>query len=47
MGISFVYVIQRLEERLIVEVNIDQDIALREFQCCGAANPKTHSVGKE
>jgi hypothetical protein len=36
-----------LEERLIVEMNIDQNIALREFQCCGAAKPKTHSNGKK
>jgi hypothetical protein len=46
MGISFVVPIQLLEESLIVEMNIDQFVALREFQCCGAANPETHSKSK-
>jgi hypothetical protein len=36
-----------LEESLIVEMNIGQDSAVREFQCCGAAKPKTHGKGKK
>jgi hypothetical protein len=42
MVISFVVPIQLLEESLIVEMNIEQDIAVRQFQCCGAAKLKMH-----
>jgi hypothetical protein len=43
MGISFVVTIQPLEESLIVEMNIVDFVALRQFQWCGAANPKMHN----
>jgi hypothetical protein len=46
MGISFVVTIQPLEGSLIVEMNIEHSIAVRQFQCCGAANTKVHSKGK-
>lgn len=46
MGISFVVPIQPLEESLIVEMNIGQFIAVRQFQCCGAASLKMHSKSK-
>jgi hypothetical protein len=39
--------IQFLDENLIVEMNIGQDFAMQKFQCCGAANPKAHSLGKK
>jgi len=47
MVFSFVVSIQLLEESLIVEMNIGQNTAVREFQCCGAAKLKTHGKGKE
>jgi hypothetical protein len=39
--------IQPLEESLIVEMNIEGNIAVREFQCCGAAKRKTHGKSKK
>jgi hypothetical protein len=42
MDISFVYPIQPLKEGLIVEMNIDENNAVRQSKCCGAANPKMH-----
>jgi hypothetical protein len=47
MVFSFVVPIQLLEESLIVEMNIGQYSAVREFQCCGAAKLKTHGTGKK
>jgi hypothetical protein len=47
MVISFEVPIQPLDESLIVEMNIEQDIAVRQSNCCGAANPKTHGISKE
>jgi hypothetical protein len=47
MGISFVVTIQLLEESLIVEMNIEQIIALQQFQWCDAARPKTHDKNKD
>jgi hypothetical protein len=32
---------------LIVEMNIGQSLSFRNFQCCGAAKPKTHGAGKD
>jgi hypothetical protein len=45
MVFSFVVTIQPLEESLIVEMNIEQNIAVQQFQCCDAAKPKTHGEG--
>jgi hypothetical protein len=47
MGNLLVSTIQLLEERLIVEMNIERNIAMQKFLCCGAANPKTHGIGKK
>jgi len=47
MVFSFVVPIQPLEESLIVEMNIGQDDAVREFKCCGAAKLKMHGKGKK
>src|ERR1700712_5550232 len=46
-GSLLVVTIQLLEESLIVEMNIGQYTALQKFRCCGAANLKTHSEGKD
>jgi hypothetical protein len=46
MVISFVVPIQPLEGSLIVEMNIEQNIAVQQFRCCGAAKLKTHSKSK-
>jgi hypothetical protein len=39
--------IQSLEEDLIIEMNIGEDVAMRNFQCCGAANHISHGSGKK
>src|ERR1700712_145456 len=46
-GSLLVVTIQPLEESLIVEMNIGRYTALQKFRCCGAANLKTHSGGKD
>jgi hypothetical protein len=47
MGNLLVLTIQPLEGSLIVEMNIGQNAAVQEFNCCDAAKCKTHGVGKE
>jgi hypothetical protein len=47
MGSLLVLTIQPLEESLIVEMNIEQNGAVQEFNCCDAAKCETHSNGKE
>src|ERR1700730_14369573 len=46
-GSLLISTIQLLEVSLIVEMNIEGDVALQKFLCCDAANHKTHSAGKE
>jgi hypothetical protein len=47
MGNLLASTIQLLEGSLIVEMNIERNIAMQKFLCCGAANPKTHGVRKK
>jgi hypothetical protein len=47
MGNLLVSTIQLFKECLIVEMNIERNIAMQKLLCCGAANPKTHGIGKE
>jgi hypothetical protein len=47
MGNLLVLTIQLLEGSLIVEVNIGENVAFWQFQCCGAARCKTHSNRKK
>jgi hypothetical protein len=47
MGNLLVLTIQLLEESLIVEMNIERNIAMQKFLCCGAANPKMHGMCKK
>jgi hypothetical protein len=39
--------IQSLGEGLIIEMNVDQDAAVRNIKWCDAANRKTHGEAKE
>jgi hypothetical protein len=47
MGNLLVSTIQLLEESLIVEMNIERNIAMQKFLCCGAANAKMHGMCKK
>src|SRR5580698_10387883 len=47
MGNLLVSTIQLLEESLIVEMNIERNIAMQKFLCCGAAKPKMHGKRKK
>jgi hypothetical protein len=47
MGSLLVLAIQPLKRNLIVEMHIEQNIAMQEIKWCGAANPKTHNRDKE
>jgi hypothetical protein len=47
MGNLLVSTIQLLEESLTVEMNIERNIAMQKFLCCGAAKPKMHGMRRK